>query len=60
MLVNAEASNAQMHMQQGNNDDFAASVSTVTFAPKPGDERSVDIAYSPRQSKSLAIRLTAY
>jgi hypothetical protein len=49
MLVNAEASNAQIHMQQGNNNDFAAfGQARRAFAPKPGDELIVDIALQPK------------
>lgn len=49
MLVNAEASNAQIHMQQGNNNDFAAfGQARRAFAPKPGDELIVDISLQPK------------
>jgi len=49
MLVNAEASNAQIHMQQGNNDEFAAFGQTRrAFAPKPGETLTIDIALKPK------------
>ncbi len=49
LLVNAEASNAQIHMHQGNNDEFAVyGQARRAFAPKPGETLTIDIALQPK------------
>jgi outer membrane protein assembly factor BamB len=49
IIVNAEASNAQIHMRKGNNDEFSDyGQARRVVAPKPGEALTIDIALQPK------------